>query len=142
MNKVKVALIGAGPRASTIWNMPCSIPMNLRWLPSRNRISGREQFKARYGLEDSACFENWNDFFAGPKLADAVLICTQDKRISSRRFGRWRPVTMSAGKPMSPDPEECIRMGEMASQAGLVFSICHVFAIYAVFHNFKGTTGA
>ena len=32
-------------------------------------------------------------------------------------------------------------MGEMASQAGLVFSICHVFAIYAVFHNFKGTTG-
>ena len=103
----------------------------------------REQFKARYGLEDSACFENWNDFFAGPKLADAVLICTQDKRhfeptIRALEAGYH----VFAGKPMSPDPEECIRMGEMASQAGLVFSICHVFAIYAVFHNFKGTTGA
>ena len=65
--------------------------------------------------------------FSAPKVADAVFICTQDKQ-------HFEPTmrALEAGyhvlleKPMSPDPEECIRMGEMASQAGLVFSICHV----------------
>lgn len=40
-------------------------------------------------------------------------------------------------KPMSPDPEECIRMGEMASKAGLVFSICHVLRYTPFFSTLK-----
>lgn len=139
MNKVKVALIGAGLRGINYMEYALQHPHELEVVavaePNRQR---REQFKARHGLEDSACFENWNDFFAGPKLADAVLICTQDKQ-------HFEPTmrALEAGyhvlleKPMSPDPEECIRMGEMASQAGLVFSICHVLRYTPFFTTLK-----
>ena len=134
MNKVKVALIGAG-RGINYMEYALLHPHELEVVAVAEPNQRREQFKARYGLEDSACFENWNDFFAGPKLADAVLICTQDKRFRADDSGAGGRLPC-AGKPMSPDPEECIRMGEMASQAGLVFSICHV-AIYAVFTTLK-----
>lgn len=139
MNKVKVALIGAGLRGINYMEYALLHPHELEVVavaePNQQR---REQFKARHGLEDSACFENWNDFFAGPKLADAVLICTQDKQ-------HFEPTmrALEAGyhvlleKPMSPDPEECIRMGEMASQAGLVFSICHVLRYTPFFTTLK-----
>lgn len=139
MNKVKVALIGAGLRGIIYMEYAKRHPHELEVVavaePNRQR---REQFKARHGLEDAACFEHWNDFFAGPKLADAVLICTQDKQ-------HFEPTmrALKAGyhvlleKPMSPDPEECIKMGEMASQAGLVFSICHVLRYTPFFTTLK-----
>jgi predicted dehydrogenase len=139
MNKVKVALIGAGLRGINYMEYAKQHPHELEVVavaePNRQR---RERFKASHGLEDSACFEHWNDFFAGPKLADAVLICTQDKH-------HFEPTmrALKAGyhvlleKPMSPDPEECIRMGEMASQAGLVFSICHVLRYTPFFTTLK-----
>ncbi|WP_456290183.1 Gfo/Idh/MocA family oxidoreductase [Paenibacillus sp. AK002] len=139
MNKVKVALIGAGLRGINYLEYALQHPHELEVVavaePNRQR---REQFQARHGLEDAACFENWNDFFTAPKVADAVFICTQDKQ-------HFEPTmrALEAGyhvlleKPMSPDPEECIRMGEMASQAGLVFSICHVLRYAPFFSTIK-----
>ncbi|AYB44696.1 Gfo/Idh/MocA family protein [Paenibacillus lautus] len=139
MNKVKVALIGAGLRGINYLEYALQHPHELEVVavaePNRQR---REQFQARHGLEDAACFENWNDFFSAPKVADAVFICTQDKQ-------HFEPTmrALEAGyhvlleKPMSPDPEECIRMGEMASQAGLVFSICHVLRYTPFFSTIK-----
>ncbi|MEC0258936.1 Gfo/Idh/MocA family protein [Paenibacillus lautus] len=139
MNKVKVALIGAGLRGINYMEYALLHPHELEVVavaePNRQR---REQFQARHGLEDAACFENWDDFFAGPKLADAVLICTQDKQHfepTIRALESGYHVLLE--KPMSPDPEECIRMGEMASQAGLVFSICHVLRYTPFFTTLK-----
>lgn len=139
MNKVKVALIGAGLRGINYLEYALQHPREMEVVavaePNRQR---REQFQERHGLEDAACFETWNDFFTAPKVADAVFICTQDKQ-------HFEPTTraLEAGyhvlleKPMSPDPEECIRMGEMASQAGLVFSICHVLRYAPFFSTIK-----
>jgi len=39
----------------------------------------REQFKEKYNISDDMCFEDYHEFFAKGRLADAVLICTQDK---------------------------------------------------------------
>lgn len=139
MNTVKVALIGAGLRGINYLEYALQHPHEMEVVavaePNRQR---REQFQERHGLEDAACFENWNDFFTAPKVADAVFICTQDKQ-------HFEPTmrALEAGyhvlleKPMSPDPEECIRMGEMASQTGLVFSICHVLRYAPFFSTIK-----
>ncbi|GIO29197.1 MULTISPECIES: Gfo/Idh/MocA family protein [Paenibacillus] len=139
MKKVKVALIGAGLRGVNYMDYALQHPAELEVVavaePVRHR---RENFKARHGLADEMCFEHWNDLFALPKLADAVVICTQDKQ-------HFEPTmkALQAGyhvlleKPMSPDPEECIRMGDMASKAGLVFSICHVLRYTPFFSTLK-----
>ncbi|MEC0173659.1 Gfo/Idh/MocA family oxidoreductase [Paenibacillus favisporus] len=139
MKKVKVALIGAGLRGINYLEYALSHPHELEVVavvePVKER---RESFQARHGLEDSMCFEHWDDLLQAPKMADAVLICTQDQQ-------HFEPTmqALQAGyhvlleKPMSPDPGECIRMGEMASQAGLVFSICHVLRYTPFFQTLK-----
>lgn len=139
MKKVRVALIGAGLRGINYMDYALQHPAKLEVVavaePVRQR---RENFKVRHGLADDMCFEHWDDLLAKPKLADAVLICTQDKQ-------HFEPTmkALQAGyhvlleKPMSPDPEECIRMGDMASKAGLVFSICHVLRYTPFFSTLK-----
>lgn len=139
MSKIKVALIGAGQRGVNYLEYALQHPHEVEVVavaePVRER---RESFKARHGVADSKCFESWDDLFAVPKLADAVLICTQDKQ-------HFEPAmkALKAGyhvlleKPISPDPEECILMGEMASQSGLVFSICHVLRYTPFFTALK-----
>lgn len=139
MKKVSVALIGAGLRGINYLEYALQHPMELEVAavaePVRER---RESFKHRHWIDDAHCFEDWDAFFAAPKMADAVLICTQDKQ-------HFEPTmrALEAGyhvlleKPMSSDPEECIRMGVMASQAGLVFSICHVLRYTPFFTTLK-----
>lgn len=139
MKKVKVALVGAGLRGVNYLEYAVQHPHELEVVavaePVRER---REAFQTRHGIPDELCFEHWDELFAKPKLADAVLICTQDKQ-------HFEP-TMKAlemgyhvllEKPMSPDPEECIQMGEMAAKSGLVFSICHVLRYAPFFSTLK-----
>ncbi|MWV42913.1 gfo/Idh/MocA family oxidoreductase [Paenibacillus sp. HJL G12] len=139
MKKIKVALIGAGLRGINYLEYALQHPGELEVVAVAEPVQQRrENFKARHGLADEMCFEHWDEFFAKPKLADAVLICTQDQQ-------HFEPTmkALQAGyhvlleKPMSPDPEECIRMGEMASKAGLVFSICHVLRYTPFFTTLK-----
>ncbi|MFD0617570.1 Gfo/Idh/MocA family protein [Paenibacillus sp. GCM10027629] len=137
MKKVTVALIGAGLRGINYLEYAVQHPDELQVVAvAEPNVERRTYFQARHGLSDDACFENWDDFFAAPKLADAVFICTQDKQ-------HFEPTmkALEAGyhvlleKPMSPDPKECVVMGEMASQFDRVFSICHVLR----YTNFFGT---
>lgn len=39
----------------------------------------REQFKKNYGIQEDMCFEDYKDLFKLGKLADSVIICTQDR---------------------------------------------------------------
>ncbi|MFD0715966.1 Gfo/Idh/MocA family protein [Paenibacillus sp. GCM10027626] len=137
MQKVKVALIGAGLRGQNYTNFALEHPEEMQLVavadPNRDRV---EMLKQRHGIDETMCFTDWRDLLARPKLADAVLICTQDKM-------HFEPTmaALDAGyhvlleKPMSPDPQECVVMGAKAERAGLIFSICHVLR----YTNFFGT---
>ncbi|OPA80498.1 oxidoreductase [Paenibacillus selenitireducens] len=128
MKKVRVALIGAGLRGVNYLDYALQHPHELEVVAVAEPVAERRNsFKAKHGIADDMCFEHWDAFFAEPKLADAVLICTQDKQ-------HFEPTmkALEAGyhvlleKPMSPDARECMLMGEKASQMNRVFSICHV----------------
>lgn len=139
MEKIKVAVIGAGLRADIYSSYALSHPEEMEVAavadPNKER---REKFRSRYRIPGAMAFENWEAFLSRPRLADAVLICTQDQM-------HYEPAmkAMEAGyhvlleKPMSPDPLECIRMGERAEQYGRVFSICHVLRYTKFFATIK-----
>ncbi|WP_169083959.1 Gfo/Idh/MocA family protein [Paenibacillus sp. PL91] len=140
MKKVTVAIIGAGLRGVNYLEYALQHPNELQVVAvAEPVVERRESFQARHGIPDKMCFENWDDFFALPKLADAVLICTQDKQ-------HFDPTmkALEAGyhvlleKPMSPDAKECLLMGEKASQLNRVFSICHVLRYTNFFSTIKG----
>ncbi|MDQ8735976.1 Gfo/Idh/MocA family oxidoreductase [Paenibacillus sp. LHD-38] len=140
MKKVTVAIIGAGLRGVNYLEYALQHPNELQVVAvAEPVVERRESFQARHSIPAHMCFENWDDFFAMPKLADAVLICTQDKQ-------HFDPTmkALEAGyhvlleKPMSPDAKECLLMGEKASQLNRVFSICHVLRYTNFFSTIKG----
>lgn len=95
-------------------------------------------FAQAHGIPPEMRFLSWEDLLREPRLADAAIICTQD--------GMHFDPTMQAiekgyhillEKPMSPDPSECIRMGDYANQRGQHFAICHVLRYTAFFGQLK-----
>jgi len=134
---VRVALIGAGLRGQGYTEYAPQHPDQMQVVavadPNPER---REKMMRTHRIPQEQCYSDWRQLLAQPKLADAVLICTQDRM-------HYEPAmaALDAGyhvlleKPMSPDPKECIIMGEKAKESGLVFSICHVLR----YTNFFGT---
>ncbi|MFI6815428.1 Gfo/Idh/MocA family protein [Nonomuraea sp. NPDC050328] len=82
---------------------------------------------AEYGIPEEACFADWTELAAQPKLADAVVIATQDRM-------HVEPAVAFAGlgyailleKPMAPTEPEARRIAEAAERAGVIFAVCHV----------------
>ncbi|WP_438347497.1 Gfo/Idh/MocA family protein [Paenibacillus sp. FA6] len=139
MKKVTVALIGAGLRGVNYSEYAIQHPDVLQVVAvAEPNAERREKFKTRHGLADNMCFTNWDEFFASPKVADAVFICTQD-------IEHYVPTmkALEAGyhvlleKPMSPDAKECVLMEEKASAVQRVFSICHVLRYTNFFSTLK-----
>ncbi|OZQ67320.1 oxidoreductase [Paenibacillus sp. VTT E-133280] len=139
MKKVTVALIGAGLRGINYSEYAIQHPDELQVVAvAEPNAKRRNKFKARHKLADDMCFTHWDYFFASPKVADAVFICTQDNQ-------HYVPTmkALVAGyhvlleKPMSPDAKECVLMGEMASKVNRVFSICHVLRYTNFFSTIK-----
>ena len=128
MKKVTIALIGAGQRGMDCYGAyALTFPYEVQFVavaePNQAR---RERFKQAHQISEEHCFADWQDLLARPKMADAVMICTQDRM----HFG---PVmaAIQAGyhivveKPLSPDPDECLQMGAAANKAGGIFLVGH-----------------
>ncbi|MEK0317229.1 Gfo/Idh/MocA family protein [Cohnella sp. 56] len=139
MKPVKVALIGAGLRGINYLEYAIHQPHELQVVAVAEPVAERRRaFQVRHGIPEDMCFESADALLASPKLADAVLICTQDRQ-------HYEPTmqALAAGyhvlleKPMSPDPGECIRMAEQAERANRVLSICHVLRYTPFFSTIK-----
>ncbi|GAB6988558.1 Gfo/Idh/MocA family protein [Paenibacillus pini] len=139
MKKITVALIGAGLRGINYLEYALQHPHELEVVAVAEPVQERrDNFKAKHSLADEVCYESWDDLLNQPRLADAVLICTQDTQ-------HFEPTmrALEAGyhvlleKPMSPNPEECILMEEMATKVNRVFSICHVLRYTQFFSTIK-----
>ncbi|SFT03784.1 Gfo/Idh/MocA family protein [Paenibacillus sp. BC26] len=139
MSKVRIALIGAGLRGQNYVDYALAHPdeMELVAIADPN-LDRRDRLKQLHGVDERKCYDDWRELLAQPKLADAVLICTQDKM-------HYEPTmtALDAGyhvlleKPMSPEPLECLEMGAKAEQSGLIFSICHVLRYTNFFRSVK-----
>lgn len=139
MSKIKVALIGAGLRGMIYTNYALSHPDEMQLVAVADPNSDRvDKFKKAHSIEDQMCFTDWRDMLAQPKLADAVLVCTQDKmhyEPTMKALEAGYPVLLE--KPMSPDPQECVDMGEKARNSGQILSICHVLRYTKFFGTIK-----
>lgn len=129
MTKTKAILIGAGDRGAKAYapyarNYPHELEFVAVAEPNKDR---RDIFAEQYDLDESQCFDTWQELLAADVEADVAFICTLDK-------GHYEP-TMAAiekgyhillEKPMSPDPKECIEMTEAAKKHDRMLTICHV----------------
>ena len=125
---VTLAVVGAGSRGSGYAGWAAGRPDRARVVAvAEPRGVRRARFAADHHLPPAAVYPDWRDLLAAGRVADAVLVCTQDRM-------HTEPVLafLAAGyhvlveKPMAPTEAECRRMVAAAEQSGAVFAVGHV----------------
>lgn len=128
MKKISFIIIGGGGRG-TIYSHHI--------LQLRNEAEvvavaePRDFFRNRIGDEhnipESRRFRDWRELLNMPKIADAVIIATQDRM-------HVEPAIAFAGlkydilieKPLAPTPAECAALISAAERNGIILAACHV----------------
>ena len=140
MSTITLALVGAGERGQN-----CYAPHVLRngqgmhftavAEPDEHR---RNEFVAHYGVPSQNVFKTADELFAAPRIADAVLICTQDKQhYEHARAAILKGYTVLLEKPISPSPQECISLQKLATKHGVTIVVCHVLRYTNIFKTIK-----
>lgn len=89
----------------------------------------------KYGIAENMAFTDEKDFFAAGKLADALVVSTQD-----RDHYRHAVAGLNLGyhllceKPVSPHLSECEELERLSREKGLNMVVCHVLR-YAPFYD-------
>ena len=80
-----------------------------------------------YQVPEEMCFASDEELLAQPKLADVMLIATQDRQhvpAALRALEKGYHVLLE--KPISPELSECRSLLEKAKETGRVVVVCHV----------------
>lgn len=140
MKQITAVLIGAGQRGADCY-APYALdnPEQLKFIavvePDKAR---REKFSRLHNIPENMQFESYDKFFEQQQLADSVLICTQDKmHYDPTLKALQKGYHVLLEKPMSPDPKECLVMGEYAKKYNRHFVICHVLRYTPFFKTLK-----
>ncbi len=80
-----------------------------------------------YGVPAECCFETAEELLRQPKLADVMIIATQDRQhVEIAIPAMEKGYHLLLEKPISPSLEECIALREKAHETGRVVTVCHV----------------
>lgn len=82
----------------------------------------REQFRRDYDIVDNMCFCDYKDLFKKGKLADAVIICTQDRmHIEPAKMAADCGYHILLEKPIAPTLEGVLELEKIMSNYDRVF---------------------
>jgi predicted dehydrogenase len=124
---VTFALVGAGQRGAGYARLVAGtgrarvVAVAEPWPTRRAAAAAEHEIAADLVMED------WRALAARPKLADAVLICTQDAdhvepAVAFAELG----YDVLLEKPMATSEDDCRRIVDAVEKAGVIFGVCHV----------------
>jgi predicted dehydrogenase len=128
MPPVTLAVVGAGNRGRAHGGWALTQPDRAQVVAvAEPRAVHRGRFASRHGIPVGAAFTSWQELAARGRLADAVLICTQDA-------AHAEPAVVFAElgyhvlleKPMATTEADCRRIVDAVERAGVAFAVCHV----------------
>ncbi|HEX3211619.1 MAG TPA: Gfo/Idh/MocA family oxidoreductase, partial [Actinomycetota bacterium] len=128
MAPVTLALVGAGNRGNAHGDWALANPDRARVVAvAEPQEVRRRRFAARHGLPHGADVAAWQELVGRGRVADAVLICTQDAMhadpaIAFAELGYH----VLLEKPMATTEADCRRIVGAVERAGVIFSVCHV----------------
>lgn len=135
---MKLALIGAGQRGM-IYAEYAYYKKDVEIIAVVEPHEGRRAIAAeKFHIARENSFACVEDFFAKGKICDAVILATMDKD----HFGHAM-AALDCGydllleKPISPDPKECMLIGQRAKELGRKIIVCHVLRYTNFFSKLK-----
>ena len=139
MRPVSAVLIGAGGRGWAYSNYALDHPGKLKMVGVAEPIEEiRIGFVAKHKIPAENVFETWEDIFVREKIADAVFICTQDRmHFEPAMAAISKGYNILLEKPISPVPEECLKLAEEAETKGVRVIVCHVLRYAPFFVKIK-----
>ena len=140
MKQVTAVVIGAGQRGADVYAAyALNFPNELKIVGVAEPLDDRRaEFAKLHGISDENCFNTWEELLNKERFADCALVCTQDKM-------HYGPVMRAlelgydvlCEKPMSPDRDELLAMGQKAADTGRILSIAHVLRYSPFFVKIK-----
>ncbi|MDP4501749.1 Gfo/Idh/MocA family oxidoreductase [Nonomuraea sp. G32] len=127
MLMVTLAVIGAGLRGSGYARLAREGGLAEVVAVAEPDQDRRSDFAAEHGIPVERAFADWRDLLAGERLADAVIVATQDRL-------HLQPAVRAAElgyhilleKPMAPTEEDAAAIAEAADRNGVILAVCHV----------------
>ena len=139
-NILKIAIIGLGNRGRETYGAALTqLPEKAKIVAVAEILPDRlEQASKDFNLPKEMCFESAEEFLKHPKMADAVLVCTQDQQhvahaIPALELG----YDVLLEKPISPSEEDCRALLKTAHRTGRKVIVCHVLRYSPFYRKIK-----
>ncbi|WP_434690974.1 Gfo/Idh/MocA family protein [Hungatella sp. SB206] len=95
--------------------------------------------QTEYQVPESKCFSSSDELLDQPKLADVMIIATQDKQHAAEALRALeKGYHLLLEKPVSPDLQECIALQKKAHETNRAVIVCHVLrytSFYKTIHD-------
>jgi predicted dehydrogenase len=123
---VTVALVGAGNRGQSYLSWAHANPGRARLVAVADPQAYRREIVAA-GDPDVAHYADWRDLAAQGRVADMVVISTQDRDHAepAKAFAALGYAVLLE-KPIAPTAAECREIVAAVQAAGVLFGVCHV----------------
>lgn len=125
---VTAVVVGAGGRGTGYSMFAQAHPDRLRIVGVAEPLDyNRHKMEQLHDLSSENVFTDWREVAARPRMADAVIIATQDAMhaepaIAFARLG----YSILLEKPMAPNEADCQRIVQAAKENNVLFGVCHV----------------
>ena len=126
---VTVAVAGLGNRGNDIYaHYQLVAPEEMKVVAVADPIKEkRDAAMKQYGIEEENCFETVEEMLKQPKLADVLVVATQDKQhVKQGVEGIKKGYHLICEKPISPYVSECLRLQKEAHENNKIVAVGHV----------------
>jgi predicted dehydrogenase len=140
MKPVSVLIVGAGDRGQ-------AYARHIKKHPERMRVVGVAEPRAfqrgliatEHALSDEHIFSDWRAAAAADRMADAVIIATQDSlHVEPTVAFAGKGYHIMLEKPMAPTEEDCLEIVRAVRESGVIFALCHVLRYTPYTTRLKG----
>lgn len=139
INKVEIVLAGAGDRGKIYSSYALEHPDRASIVAvAEPREFHRKRIAELHGIPEDGIFSHWQDMARCSRLADAVIIATQDNMHTEPAVAfAEKGYAILLEKPMAPTAEECMQIVRSVRKAGVVMGVCHVLRYTAYTRKLK-----
>ena len=139
MEKIRIAIAGYGSRGScygeALLEMKDRAEVVALAEPRADRLAAAAK---EHGVAQDMCFDSVEKMLEQPKLADAMVLCTQDRQHVPQAIVALRKgYDLLMEKPISPVEEDLKKIVQVARECGRKVLVCHVLRYTPFFGKIK-----
>ena len=140
MGKIRIAIAGLGSRGESCYGQAL-LEMQDRAEVVALAEPREERLKAAakdHGVAENMCFATVEEMLEQPKLADALVLCTQDRQhVPQAIVALQKGYDILMEKPISPVMEDLQKIVQVARECKRKVLVCHVLRYTPFFGKIK-----